>query len=409
MARERLVVGIDVGSAKICTLIANVSEDDQLEIMGCGVARSEGLKKGVVVGVEEAARQIQSSVQKAEQQSGFKILSAFVSVSGSHIQTESTHGVATVRHQDASVTEQDVARAMEAARTLHLPLDRQLIDVVPRHFVVDGQEDITSPVGMVGHRLEVQTLAITASRSALHNLTSCVDRAGVNIDALVLSPLAAAEATLTPTERDIGVTLIDFGGGSTDLAVFLENSLAFSSVLPVGGSQITNDLAVRLRTPFSAAEEVKLRHGQAFVNQREDDRVIDVAGFESDESQSVSVRLVIETIEDRLVDTFERVQDRLAKGGFEDSLPAGVVLVGGTAQLVAIRRLATELLESPVRIGSPAGIFGLTDQISTPAFATPVGLLKWGLAHEDGGGGAGGSFFSDAWASIQAWLRAFRQ
>lgn len=407
MAKERLVVGIDVGTTKVCTLIANVTAEEQLEVIGYGVTRSDGLRKGVVANVEEAARQIQASVEKAEQQSGFKILSAFVSISGGHIQTESGHGVTTVRRHEAAISEHDVNRAIDAARAMSLPPDRELIDVIPRHFTVDGQEGIASPVGMVGHRLEVQTVAITGARSAINNLTTCLERAGVGIDALVLSPLAAGEAVLTVTERDIGVTLIDIGGGTTDVAIFSEDSLLLSSTLGVGGAHLTNDIAVRFRAPFSAAEEIKIRHGHAYVDPHEEDRAIEVAGFESGESQQISVRMLCETIEDRLVDTIERVRGRLTRSGFEESLPAGAVLVGGTAQLPGIRRLAAGILESPVRVGMPSGVYGLTEPLGTPAFAASVGLLKWGLRHGEEPGGPLGSGLAGIVSLIQGWLRRF--
>ncbi|MCC7106177.1 MAG: cell division protein FtsA [Chloroflexi bacterium] len=408
MARERLVVGIDVGTSKICTLIASVTADDQLDVIGVGVTRSDGIKKGVVVSVEEAARQIQASVQKAEQQSGFKILSAYVTISGSHIRTDSGLGVATIRRQDGAISDHDVARALEAARAVVLPPDRELIDVVPRQFSVDGQEGIASPVGMVGHRLEVQTVTITGAHSAMQGLTSSVERAGVGIDALILSSLGAGGAVLAPTERDLGVTLIDLGGGTTDIAIFSENALLTAASLGVGGAHITSDIAARFRTPFSAAEEVKVRHGQAFFNERDEDRTIDLTGFETGETQAVPLRTLCETIEDRLADTFERVRDRLVRSGFEESLPAGAVLVGGAAQMPGIRRLAAEILESPVRIGVPSGIYGLADQISTPAFAASAGLLRWGLVHgEEGGSRSLGPGLGPVVESVQRWLGRF--
>jgi cell division protein FtsA len=407
MARERLVVGVDVGTTKVCTLIARVTEDEQLEILGAGVTRSDALRKGTVVSVEQAAHDIQSSIQKAEQQSGFKIISAYVTISGSHLQTEDAHGMVTIRRGDRAITEDDVNRALEAARLANLPPDRELVDVIPRHFTVDGQEEIASPVGMLGQRLEVTATMITGSKSAIQNLTHCVERAGISIDALVPQALAAGEAVLTPAERDLGVVLIDIGGGTTDIGVFAEGSLLYAAVLPVGGQQISNDIAVRLRTPYSAAEEIKVRHGQAFSNGREEDRQIDVSSFDTDESSPVSVRMLCDTIEDRLVDTFELVGKRLNRAGFDSSLPAGTVLAGGTAQLHGIRRLAAEVLESPVRIGTPSGILGLGEQLNSPGFAASVGLLRWGLRHGDEAGGFGSSALSGAIGSLTKWLRSF--
>jgi cell division protein FtsA len=408
MARERLVVAIDVGTTKVCTLISRVTEDEELEVLGVGVTRSDALRKGVVTSVEQAGQDIQSSVQKAEQQSGFKIISAYVGISGSHLQTDDAHGVVTVRRADRAISEDDVNRVLEAARPTSLPPDRELIELVPRHFTVDGQEEIASPVGMLGHRLEVEATMITGLKSAIQNLTNCVERAGVSIDALIPLPVAAGEAVLTPAERDLGVTLIDLGGGTTDIGVFAEGGLMYATVLPVGGQQLTNDLAVRLRTPFSAAEEIKLRHGQAYPNGPDDDRMIDVSSFDSDESSPVSVRTLCDTLEDRLVETFELVRKRLERAGFESSLPAGAVLVGGTAQLPNIRRLAADILESPVRIGVPSGIIGIGEQLNNPAFASSVGLLRWGLHHiDDGGSPPGAAALSGAWDSVRRWLGSF--
>jgi cell division protein FtsA len=407
MARERLVVGIDVGTTKICTVIARVTDDDPLEVIGVGVTRSDALRKGVVVSIEQAAQDIQSSIAKAEQQSGFKILSAYVSISGSHLQTEDAHGSITIRRADRAIGEEEVARVLDAARLVSQPPDREVIDLVPRRFSVDGQQEIATPVGMLGSRLEVDATLVTGARSAIQNLTHCVERAGVSIDALVPQFLAAGEAVLTPAERDLGVTLVDLGGGATDLAVFAEGGLLYGAVLPVGGQQVTNDIAVRLRTPYSAAEEIKLRHGQAFSNGREEDRLIDVSSFDTDESSPVSVRTLCDTIEDRLVDTFERVRQRLARAGFEESLPAGTVLVGGTAQLHGIRRLAAEILESPVRVASPGGMSGLYEQLSTPAHATSVGLLRWGLRHGEDVASPRTSPLAEAVGSLTNWLKGF--
>lgn len=406
MANERLVVGIDVGTSKVCTLVARVTEDEQLEIVGAGVTRSEALRKGVVANVEQAAREIQSSVQKAEQQSGFKIISAYVGIGGPHIQTEDAYGSVTLRHADRAISEQEVTRVLDAARLVNLPSERELIDLAPRHFTVDGQDGVASPIGMLGHRLEVQATLISGAKSAIQNLTNCVERAGVSIDALVPQSLAAGEAVLTTGERDLGVSLIDIGGGTTDLAVFAEGALLYASALPVGGYQVSNDLAVRLRTPLSAAEEIKIRHGRAVAAGTEDDHLIDVSSFDS-ESSPVAVRTLCETIEDRLVDTFELVKKRLDRVGQHSSLPAGAVLVGGTAQLRGIKYLAAEVLESPVRIGSPSGVYGMGGLTGGPAFAASVGLLRWGLRHGDEATFGGATGFANYINAVVNWLRSF--
>ncbi len=409
MPKERIVVGIDVGTTKVCTLIAAVGEDDQLEIIGVGVTPSRGLKKGVVVSVDEAVESIESSVNKAEQQSGFKIVSAYVGIAGSHITSVNSHGVIAVHRGDNVITQDDVERALEAARVINVPPDREIVHVLPRHYTIDGQEGIKNPAGMIGHRLEVDTTIIAGSATSLNNMLRCVERVGIGIDGLVLQPLAAGYAALTDAERELGVVLLDIGGGTTDAAVFNEGSLAFATILPVGGSHISNDIAMGLRTPFAAAEEVKLRHGYAVPDLIEEDRTIEVAAFERDEGRTVSHRLLAEIVQDRLEETFDLVREQLQKGGYESGLPAGLVLVGGTAQLRGIRRLAAQTFQGPVRIGSPNGIYGLVDTISGPAYAASVGLLKWGVEQDDevGGQRSGPSPLAAPLSAVVNWLRSF--
>jgi cell division protein FtsA len=381
MSNDRIVVGIDVGTTKTCALIAEVSEDDHLEVIGTGIVPSRGMKKAVVVSPEEVVESIVSAVNKAEQQSGFKIVSAFVGMSGAHVITHASQGVVAVRHPDRQILPEDVQRAIEAARVINVSNDREIFNVLPRHYVVDGQDGIKNPIGMLGHRIEVQTTIVSGQMTSVSNLVRCVERAGIGIDSLVLQPVAAGEAVLTEAEREIGVTLIDIGSGTTDVGVFVDGALVFACVLPVGGFQVSNDLAVGLRTPFAAAEEIKVRHGYALPELLEDDRTIDVSAFDAGDGRPVSRRQVSEIIEPRLEETFELVLEQVDKAGLR-GLPAGVVLCGGTAQLGGIRRLAAEVFHAPVRIGTPTGIYGLADQISTPAFAASVGLLKWGLEQE---------------------------
>ena len=407
MSNDRIVVGIDVGTTKVAALIAEVSDDDHLEVIGTGIVPSRGLKKGVVVSPEEVVESIISAVNKAEQQSGFKIVSAFVGISGAHISTQTSQGVVAVRHPERQISPDDVQRAIEAARVVQVPNDREIVHVLPRHYVVDGQDGIKNPIGMVGHRIEVQTTVVSGAMTSVNNLVRCVERAGVGIDSLVLQPVAAGEAVLTEAEREIGVALIDIGSGTTDVGIFVEGALVYAYVLPVGGFQVTNDLAVGLRTPFAAAEEIKLRHGYALPELLEDERTIDVSSFDTGDGRPVSRRQVSEIIEPRLEETFELVIAQLDRAGLR-GLPAGVVLCGGTAQLGGIRRLAAEVFRAPVRIGSPTGIYGLTDQISTPAYATSVGLLKWGLDQEfEPATARGGLALSNIGTAVTNWLRNF--
>jgi cell division protein FtsA len=407
MSNDRIVVGIDVGTTKVAGLIAEVSEDDHLEVIGVGIVPSRGMKKGVVVNPEEVVESIVSAVQKAEQQSGFKIVSAFVGISGGHISTQTSQGVVAVRHPDRQISPEDVQRALEAARVVTVPADREIVHVLPRHYIVDGQDGIKNPVGMLGHRIEVQTTIVSGAMTSVNNLVRCVERSGIGIDSLVLQPVAAAEAVLTEAEREIGVALVDIGSGTTDVGVFVEGALTFAAVLPVGGFQVSNDLAVGLRTPFAAAEEIKIRHGYALPELLEDDRMIDVSSFDTGDGRPVSRRQVSEIIEPRLEETFELVHEQLERADIR-GLPAGFVLCGGTAQLGGIRRLAAEVFHAPVRVGLPTGTYGLTDQISTPAYATSIGLLKWGLEQEfEPANTRGGMPLAGLGSAVTNWLRNF--
>ena len=288
MSNDRIVVGIDVGTTKICSLIAEVSDEDHLEVIGVGIVPSRGMKKGVIVNPDDVIESIVSAVQKAEQQSGFKIVSAFVGISGAHVTTQASQGVVAVRHPDRQITPDDANRAIEAARAVSVANDREIVQMLPRHYVVDGQDGIKNPIGMLGHRIEVQATIVSGSTTSVQNLVRCVERAGIGIDSLVLQPVAAGEAVLTEAEREIGVTLIDLGSGTTDVGVFVEGALVYATILPVGGFQVSNDLAVGLRTPFAAAEEIKVRHGYALPDLLEDDRTIDVSSFDSGDGRPVS-------------------------------------------------------------------------------------------------------------------------
>jgi cell division protein FtsA len=392
-------------------LIAAVSPEDQLEIIGAGITPSRGMRRGVVVDVDDAVQAISASVQKAEQQSGYKIMSAFVGISGAHVNSTNSHGVVAVRRTDNVITEDDIERALEAAKVVNLPHDREVIHVVPRHFVIDGQEGINNPAGMLGRRLEVETTVVTGTQTAIHNLSRCIEQVGVGIDALVVQPLAAGEAVLTTAEKDMGVALVDLGGGTTDAGVFIDGSISYVAAVPVGGNHISNDIAVGLRTPFLAADEIKIRHGYAISEAIEEDRVIDIASYDAGDGDPISRRELAQIIEARLEETCELVRESLERGGFEvgrsgrdGGIPGGIVLVGGTAQLQGIRRLAAEVFNTSVRIGTPTGMFGLVESISNPAYAASVGLLKWGLSQSDEYGGPVGD---GVVSRLKEWLRSF--
>ncbi|HVC31979.1 MAG TPA: cell division protein FtsA [Chloroflexota bacterium] len=383
MARERIVVGIDAGSTKVTTLIAEVSRNSHVHVIGVGVAPSRGLRKGVVINIDETVESITASVEKAERVSGYKVASAFVGIAGAHVASLNNRGVVAVTNPDRTITDDDVARAIEAAQVINVPSNREILHTIPRHFIVDGQEGVRNPVAMQGYRLDVETHIVTGAVTAIQNLTKCVDRVGIDVEQIVLQPLAASEAVLTEEEKEMGVALVDVGGGTTEVAVFIDGSIWHTGVLSVGGNHITNDIAVRLRTPFAEADELKIQYAHALIGDVDPHEMIDVTTFGRSQVESVPRRQICEVAEARLQETLQLVQTEIKRSGYEGLLPAGVVLVGGTAQLSGIVDLASELLQLPVRQGVPRGVHGLVDTLEGPAYASSVGLILWGARYGD--------------------------
>ncbi len=376
---ERTLVGIDVGTTKVCTLVAEVGDDEAIRIVGVGTVPARGIRKGVIVNVAEASQAIRASVEKAERVSGYDIERAHVSMAGAHVTSLNSRGVVAVQRGERGITADDVDRALDAARAIAIPHDREVIHVIPRGFVVDGQEGIHDPVGMVGFRLEVEAHIITGAISSIHNLIKCVEEAGVGVDELVLDPLASGEAVLSETERDMGVVLVDIGGGTTDIAVFIEGSIWHTTILAVGGQHLTNDIAVCLKMPTSAAEEAKIQFGCACADTIDPSETIQASAFGENAPTKISRRELAQVIEARIEEIFSLVVQEIKRSGYDGLLPAGVVLCGGTAQLSGIRELGRRVLKLPVRVGGPADVQGLVDTIMSPAFATSVGLIRWGL------------------------------
>jgi cell division protein FtsA len=378
---ERTIVGIDVGTTKVCTLIGEVDEADSICILGVGVAPSQGLNKGMVVNVEEAAKSIADSLEKAERVSGYTIEAAYLGLAGKHISAMNSRGVVAVGRGERSITEDDVARAIEAAQAIAVPHSREIVHVIPRSYTLDGQEGVRDPVGMMGFRLEVEAHIVTGAVPSIRNLVQCVENSGVMVNELVLQPLASAEAVLLPEERETGVVLVDVGGGTTDVAVFAEGSICHTVVLPVGGNNLTNDIGVGLCTPFAVAEQLKLKYGHALPEMIDPTEMIDVTAFGEAEVQSIPRLQLVQILEARAEEIFAMVQEEIKHSGYEGLLPAGLVLTGGAVELPGFRELGREMLKMPVRIGHARNIGGLVDAVSSPAYATAVGLLQWGLRY----------------------------
>lgn len=376
------IVGIDVGTTKVCTLIAERNEENgRLRIIGVGVAPSRGLRKGVIVNVDEATKAIRESKEKAERSSGYMIEGAFVSVAGDHISAVNSKGMVAVAHSAKGINQDDVQRALEAARAIAIPQNREVIHVIPRGYTIDGIDGVQDPIGMQGFRLEVEAHIVTAAMPSIHNLINCVEAAGVTVNDLVLEPLASGEAVLRADEKEAGVIMADIGGGTTDIAIFIDGSIWHSQVIPVGGWQFTNDLTIGLRAPFAVAEVIKVQHGSALPEQVAEAEVIDVASFGENGHQPVPKRELASILHARAEEMFSLILKEVKRSGYDGLLPAGLVLTGGVAELPGLRQLGRTVMTMPVRIGVPHDLEGLTDTVERPAYATGVGLLLWGLHH----------------------------
>jgi len=406
---ERMIVGIDVGTTKICTLVGQAGDNGVLRVVGVGVAPSRGLKKGVITDIGEAARAIGESIRRAEQVSGQTISEAYVSVGGGHIASQNSRGFVAIGKGDRPVDRDDVDRVMEAAQAIAVPHNRRIIHSIPREFAIDGQSGIRNPLGLMGFRLEVESHIVTGASTAIQNLVRCLELNNVDVVNLVLQPLASAAAVLTEEEKDLGVALVDMGGGTTDIAIFVEGSIWETLVLPVGGNHITNDIAFGLRTPTSVAEETKVRYGHASAAAVDRDEVLEIATFGDDRLATISRHQLCEIVAARVEELFEIISREIRRSGFDGLLPAGVVITGGTANLAGIRETAATVTQLPVRAGAPRRLHGLVETISSPAYATGVGLLLWGLneqraiAEAKPGTGPKGSWYE----RLREWIKVF--
>lgn len=372
-----IIVGIDVGTTKVCTLVARMEDNGQMRILGVGVEPSKGLNKGIIVDLHAASQAISRSIEKAERTSGLEIDSALVSIAGSHVEAINSKGVVGVTGR--TIEEDDIVRAVEAARAVTIPHNREVIHVIQRGFTVDGQEGIRMPIGMHGYRLEVETHIITASAATVDNLREAVHNAGVHVSQFVLNPLASAEVVLTDTEREMGVVVCDIGGGTSDMAVYINGDVWHTMVLGVGGNHITSDIAHGLRLPLPQAEETKIHHGYAIQSDVDMDEYFLVRPFGGEGPVQVSRSDLALIIEARIHEIFSLLLQEIKRSGFDGLLPAGMVLTGGVSALPGIRKLATQVMGLPVKIAQPESLIGMVDQLYTPAFSTSVGLLRWAM------------------------------
>ncbi len=389
----RVVTGLDIGTTKICAIIAEITLESKIDIIGIGLAPSHGLRKGIVVDIDATSRAIKDAYKKAERMAGVNIESAFVGIAGSHISSLNSHGVVAVTGDEKEIKESDIERVMEAAKIIPLSAEEEMLHVLAREFIVDGCAGIKDPLGMSGIRLEVETHIVTGSSTSIQNLVKSVLRAGLDVDDIVLEPLASSESVLTEDEKELGVALVDIGGGTTDIIVFQEGSICYTSVLPVGGNHVSNDIAVGLRTPIAEAEKIKITAGYALKNMADKDELIDVMTASGKAKRQVSRQSLCEVIEPRMQEIFTLVKREMDRVGPRDMTPAGVVLTGGASLLAGADELASQIIGLPVRLGEPENISGLTDVIDNPVyinkgdkvpraiFSTAVGLIEYGVKY----------------------------
>lgn len=378
--RGSIIIGLDIGTTKVCTVVGEMAEGG-VDIIGIGSHPCDGLRKGAVVNIDSTMESVRKAVEEAEEMSGCDIRSAFTGIAGPHIKSINSYGIVAVKGTE--VEESDVKRAMEAARAISMPLDREVLHILPQLYLVDDQ-DIKDPIGMSGVRLEVRVHIITGMVTAVQNILKAVNGVGLETNEIVLEQLAASEAVLSEDEKELGVALVDIGGGTTDIAVFSGGSLKYTSVLPIGGNYLTNDIAIGLRTPVTEAEKVKIKYGCAFTPMIPQDEMIEVPSVGGREPRRVSRQILGGIIEPRMDEILHLVFREIVKSSYEQKLAAGVVLTGGTALIQGINEMSEQIFNMPVRVGTPLGVGGLTDIVNNPMYATAVGLVLYGSRYHAG-------------------------
>jgi cell division protein FtsA len=404
MAKSSYVVGIDVGTKKVVVLIGEVTEENKVEIVGIGATESRGLRKGVVVNLEETTAAVKKAQEEAELMAGVEIGSAYIGISGAHIKSFNSRGVVAVSGKNREITREDIRRVIDQSKALSIPPDRAIIHIIPQEFVVDEQDGIKDALGMSGIKLEVNVHIVTSAVTSLQNLKNCIQRAGVAIEEIVLNQIATSVSVLTPDERELGVGLIDIGAGTTEVAIFERGSLWYSSTIPIGGDNVTNDIAVGLRTPIPEAEKIKKRNGCIAGPVVDEQETIEVPSVGKGRKPRVLSRQILaDIIQPRAEEIFRLVDADIKRMGYEKSLNSGIVLTGGTSLLEGLEEVAEEIFDLPVRRGDPGGVGGLVDRVSTPDFATSVGLTLYGF-HAWQDRGLSRDRKKSAWTRFKDWF-----
>jgi len=405
---KKMIVGLDIGTSKVVAIVGEIGSEGNIEIVGIGSHPSKGMKKGVVVNIESTVLSIQRAVEEAELMAGCQIHSVYVGIAGSHIRSLNSHGIVAIK--DREVFGLDLERVIDAAQAVAIPADQKILHILPQEYVIDNQEGIKEPMGMSGVRLEAKVHLVTCAVNAAQNIEKCIRRCGLEVEEIILEQLASSYSVLTDDERELGVCLVDIGGGTTDIAIFTDGSIRHTGVIPIAGDQVTNDIAMALRTPTQHAEEIKIRYACALTQLAGADETIKVPSVGDRPPRDLSRQALAEVVEPRYDELFTLVQAELRRSGFEDLVPAGVVLSGGTSKMEGVVELAEEIFHMPVRVGYPQTVQGLNDIVRNPIYATSVGLLLYGAEHfqEAGTGssgkasGSGEGLFSRA----KSWLQS---
>lgn len=373
---KNLIVGLDIGTSKIVAIVAELQPEGTLKVIGLGQHNSRGLKKGVVINIDSTMQAIQRALEEAELMADCKISAVFTGIAGSHIKSLNSHGM--VKIKDAEVTQADVDRVVDTARAIALPSDQQILHILTQEFIIDGQEDVREPLGMSGMKLEVKVHIVTGAVAAAQNIVKCIRRCGLEVSDLILQPLASSMAVLTEDEKELGVCLVDIGGGTTDIAVFKQGAIRHTAVVPIAGDQVTNDIAVAFRTPTQSAEEIKIKHGCALRQLADPREVVEVPGVDGREPRQLSVQTLAEVIEPRIVELYELVLSELRRSGMEEMIASGIVITGGSSMMRGMVELGEEIFHMPVRLGMPRYVGGLSEVVGNPRYATGVGLVLMG-------------------------------
>lgn len=399
---RRIIVGLDIGTSKVAAIVGEITADGDIEIIGIGSHRSRGLKKGVVVNIESTVQSIQRAVEEAELMSGCHIDEVYAGIAGSHVRSLNSHGIVAIR--DREVFPQDIERVIDAAQAVAIPADQKVLHILPQEYLVDNQEGVREPLGMSGVRLEAKVHLVTCAVNAAQNVEKCIERCGLKVKDVILEQLASSYAVLSDDERELGVCLVDIGGGTTDIAVFTDGAIRHTAVIPIAGDQVTNDIAMALRTPTQNAEEIKIKYACALTQLARADETIKVPGVGDKPPKELSRQALAEVVEPRYDELFTLVQAELRRSGFEDLVAAGIVLTGGSSKMEGVIELAEEIFHMPVSLGTPKHITGLKDIVRNPIYATGVGLLLYGKQREEETRGRGKGRTSGVVKRLKSWV-----